>query len=136
EEDIRQVRALVHQVCEPAGMEGQRVYDLGLCASEAATNALKHGEGGRAAIAREEGRVRVRIEDNGAGIDPVSLPRATLMKGFSPRAWMGLGFTIMHELADKIYLHTGAQGTVVIQEMGIVQPEMAELPVALLNWDD
>jgi anti-sigma regulatory factor (Ser/Thr protein kinase) len=136
EGDIREVRRLVRDACEAAGMEEQRIYDLGLCASEAATNALKHGDGGRAAIARVEDRIRVRIEDNGCGIDPVALPRATLMKGFSTRASMGLGFTIMHELADKIYLHTGAGGTVVILEMGIRAPAMPELPLALLTWEE
>jgi anti-sigma regulatory factor (Ser/Thr protein kinase) len=136
EGDIRRVRGLVQDVGKSAGMQEQRIYDLGLCASEAATNALKHGEGGRAAITRAEERVRVLIEDNGGGIDPDALPRATLLKGFSTRASMGLGFTIMHELADKIYLHTGAGGTAVILEMGIEAPTIAELPLALLNWDD
>ena len=58
------------------------------------------------------------------------------MKGFSTRASMGLGFTIMHELADKIYLYTGAGGTTVIVEMSAAPPANAELPFALLNWDE
>jgi anti-sigma regulatory factor (Ser/Thr protein kinase) len=136
EGDIRHVRQMVQDVCEAAGMDGQRIYDLALCASEAATNALKHGEGGLAAIARKGETIRVRIEDCGAGIDPATLPKATLMKGFSTRASMGLGFTIMHELADKIYLSSAPCGTVVIIEMGVTQPELASLPIALLSWEE
>jgi len=136
EEDVRGVRELVHEVARQAGLDEQRTYDLGLCASEAATNALKHGEGGRAAVARCDDRVRVRVEDHGAGIDPIALPRATLMKGFSTRASMGLGFTIMHELADRIYLYTGESGTTIILEMSATAPARAEMPFALLDCDE
>lgn len=136
EEDIRQVRELVQEIGGAAGMEEQRIYDLGLCASEAATNALKHGEGGLAAITRVDETVRVRIEDGGAGIDPATLPKATLLKGYSTRASMGLGFTIMHELADKIYLFTAPSGTVVILEMAARASDLAGIPLALLNWEE
>ncbi len=136
EADVRRVREQIKMVAETGGMDEQRLYDLGLCASEAATNALKHGEGGWAEVACQEGRVRVRIQDDGGGIEPLTLPRATLMKGFSTRQSMGLGFTIMHELADKIYLSTSADGTALILEMAMKPAAIPELPVALLKWED
>jgi anti-sigma regulatory factor (Ser/Thr protein kinase) len=119
EEDIRGVREAVTDTGLGAGLPQDRVEDLCLCASEAATNALKHAGGGEAYVVATPTVVRVRVEDRGGGIDPFHLPRATLMKGYSTRASMGLGFTLMHELADRLYLNTSADGTTVILEMAL-----------------
>jgi anti-sigma regulatory factor (Ser/Thr protein kinase) len=137
EGDVRRVREILTEAAGRIGMEEQRVYDLCLAASEGATNALKHGGGGRVGVVETEGRLRVRIEDAGAGIDPFHLPCATLMKGYSTRQSMGLGFTLMNELTDKLYLHTAPSGTVIILEMGAHPDEHAGVPAALLsNWED
>jgi anti-sigma regulatory factor (Ser/Thr protein kinase) len=136
EGDIKAVRDLVRTIGERAGMTEGRVEDLCLCASEAATNALKHAGGGRAWLDHDECLVRIRVVDAGAGIDPLQLPRATLMRGYSTRASMGLGFTLMHELADRIYLHTGSQGTTLILEMSIRPVSEAERMLALMNLAD
>jgi anti-sigma regulatory factor (Ser/Thr protein kinase) len=134
EGDIKEVRDLVRHIGERAGMAEGRVEDLCLCASEAATNALKHAGGGRAWVDHDDTLVRLRVVDAGAGIDPLELPRATLMRGYSTRASMGLGFTLMHELADRLYLHTGPQGTTLILEMSIRPVSEAERMLALMNW--
>lgn len=114
---IRDVREAAKQVGLEAGMDEERAADLGLCASEAATNALLHGRGGSAVVEHRGGCVRIRVADQGKGIDPDDLPRATLLKGWSSQASMGLGFTVINETADRIYLYTGADGTVIIIEM-------------------
>jgi anti-sigma regulatory factor (Ser/Thr protein kinase) len=81
-------------------MPGDRVHDLCLCASEAATNALKHAGGGEACVATFPTGVRVRVRDQGGGIDHFHLPRATLMRGYSTRASMsGEGTTLIVEMA-------------------------------------
>jgi anti-sigma regulatory factor (Ser/Thr protein kinase) len=122
EEDIRRVREAVHRRGLTVGMQEQRAADLVLCASEAATNALLHGGGGGAVVEARDGRVRVRVTDHGHGISAEDLPRATLLKGWSTRASMGLGFTIINETADRVFLHTGPEGTTLIVEMA-VEPE-------------
>lgn len=136
EGDIKAVRDLIQQIGQRAGMTGGRIEDLCLCASEAATNALKHAGSGRVWLDYDETLVRVRVMDAGTGIDPLQLPRATLMRGYSTRASMGLGFTLMHELADRIYLHTGPQGTTLILEMSIRPVSEAERMLALLTLGD
>jgi len=120
ERDIPRLREQVRSVAIAAGMAAERAGELELCVSEAATNALMHGGGGAAFLAEREGRVRVRITDRGAGIHPDDLPRATLMRGWSRGASLGMGFTLISETADRLYLHTDADGTTVILEMAVV----------------
>ena len=117
-------------------MEAPRLDDMGLCASEAATNALVHGRGGVASVGSEQGRLRVRVTDQGAGIDPEDLSRAVLQDGWSKKSTMGLGFTLIHKTADRLLLHTSPAGTTVIIEMA-VEPQV-NLPQGCnpLLWGD
>jgi len=121
ESDVRRVRQAVSEAGLSVGLPDERVQDLCLCASEAATNALKHAGSGEASLTVTPSAIRVRVEDRGSGIDPFHLPRATLMKGYSTRASLGLGFTLMHELADHLYLTTNGDGTTLILEV-VLQP--------------
>lgn len=130
-EDVPPWRDRVRAAGEAAGMSLERARDLELCAAEAATNALKHGAGGRATVAARGESVRVRVADSGGGIDPQSLPRATLMPGASTKASAGLGYTLMMEFADRVYLSTGKEGTDLIIEMCVEPP--LNLPV---GWAD
>lgn len=118
-EDVRALRDQVRSAGQEAGMEAPRLDDMGLCASEAATNALVHGRGGVASVGSADGRLRVRVSDQGAGIDPEDLSRAVLQDGWSKKATMGLGFTLIHKTADRLLLHTGPTGTTVIIEMAV-----------------
>jgi anti-sigma regulatory factor (Ser/Thr protein kinase) len=136
ERDIRGVREVVSWTGQAAGLPRDRLEDLCLCASEAATNALKHAGGGEAHVILTPTAVRVRIEDRGGGIDTFQLPHATLMKGFSTRASMGLGFTLMHELADRLYLTTSRQGTTLIMEMALQPASEVEQILARLSLGD
>jgi GAF domain-containing protein/anti-sigma regulatory factor (Ser/Thr protein kinase) len=121
-EDVKRCRELVQERASAAGMEGERVSDLCLCASEAATNALKHAGGGWMCLSERNGVFRVRVSDLGRGIDSVHLPHATLMRGYSTQRSMGLGFTLMHEMTDRLCLASDAGGTTLILEMA-VHPE-------------
>ncbi|HEU4751862.1 MAG TPA: ATP-binding protein [Armatimonadota bacterium] len=120
-EDIPPARQRVREAALAAGMDMDRARDFELCAAEAATNALLHGKGGFAVVACEEGRLRFRVVDCGGGISLDDLPGATLQPGWSKRRSMGLGFTLINETADRVYLYTGGDGTTLIIEMA-VQP--------------
>jgi anti-sigma regulatory factor (Ser/Thr protein kinase) len=133
ESDVRRVRQAVTEAGSSVGLPDDRVQDLCLCASEAATNALKHAGSGEAAVTVTPSSVCVRVEDRGGGIDPFHLPRATLMKGYSTGASMGLGFTLMHELADHLYLTTSADGTTLIVEVALQPVSELDLILARLN---
>jgi hypothetical protein len=58
------------------------------------------------------------------------------MKGYSTRASMGLGFTLMHELADHLYLTTNNDGTTLIVEMARHPASEVEQMLARLNLAD
>lgn len=133
---IREVREAAKQAGLAAGMDQERAADMGLCASEAATNALLHGRGGSAVVEQRGGCVRIRVSDQGHGIDPEDLPRATLLKGWSSQASMGLGFTVINETADRIFLYTGADGTVIIIEMSAQATGDLLSNINPLLWED
>ena len=52
----------------------------------------------------------------GPGIDFRTLPKATLVAGFSTAATLGMGFTIMLQLCDRVLISTHPGRTVVVLE--------------------
>jgi anti-sigma regulatory factor (Ser/Thr protein kinase) len=134
--DIGSVREAVRNAAHEAGLSEERSADFTLSVCEAATNALLHGKGGQAVVAYDKEHLRFRIQDNGEGIHPDDIPSATLVKGWSKRASLGLGFTIINEMADRVYMSTGSQGTSLILEMDIVAPAIYGLGADAARWAD
>ncbi len=79
------------------------------------------------------GLFRVRVSDTGHGIDALQLPHATLMRGYSTRSSMGLGFTLMHEMSDRLCLATDSAGTTLILEMAVNPESEIDRTLAMLN---
>lgn len=96
-----------------------RMHDLVLCISEGATNVVRHGQGGSMSLGTVDGRAVAYFADHGPGIDPESLPKATLMRGFSTKVSMGFGFSVLLQLLDGIVLHSGKDGTHLILELSL-----------------
>jgi anti-sigma regulatory factor (Ser/Thr protein kinase) len=122
EADVPPFRDAAREAGLQAGMTPLRAGDLEVCAAEAASNALKHGEGGHGVVETRGDTVRVRVADEGAGIDAKDLPQVTLAAGVSSKDSAGLGYTLMVDLADKVYLHSGPGGTDLIVEMQVEAP--------------
>lgn len=87
-----------------------------LAANEGLTNALKHGGGGEYSVRRTEAALQVVITDHGPGIDFHTLPRATLIAGYSTKASLGIGFTIMFDAAERVLLATQPGSTTLVLE--------------------
>jgi anti-sigma regulatory factor (Ser/Thr protein kinase) len=87
--------------------------------AEAATNALKHAGSGSCQLFRRGGTVQVAVSDTGPGIDFRLLPKATLLPGFSSAQSLGMGFTIMLDLSDRILLATAPGRTRVVLEFAV-----------------
>ena len=86
-------------------------------------NAVVHAGGGEARIFHDGGRtIQVWLEDHGSGISEERLHLATLERGFTTAGSWGHGFWMMLKLADRVWLHTGQDGTTVVLEQERERP--------------
>ena len=89
---------------------------------EALVNALNHAGGGTYQVFSADGRLQVAIRDAGPGIDFRTLPRATLVSGFSTGSSLGMGFTIMLQSCARVLLSTRPGRTTVVLEFSATRP--------------
>lgn len=122
------MRQAIVELAERVGMDRDLATDLVLAAGEAATNTIKHAVKGRAEIRVTADRLAVDIRDEGPGIRPKDLPRVLFQAGYSTKISLGMGYTLMLELADCIWLATGPQGTHLRLEKLFVPPAPRDDP--------
>jgi anti-sigma regulatory factor (Ser/Thr protein kinase) len=115
--DATLLRQELQRLVAKSAMDAERTVDLLTGATEAATNAIKHGNGGEARIWIMESCISVLIKDEGEGIAPTHLARATLEKGYSTRISLGMGFHLMLETCDRLLLSTGENGTAILMSI-------------------
>lgn len=120
--DAAPARRRLREFCAAKGLQGDRLESFIVGVGEALTNAVKHGVRGHVRAGIEDGAIWVAVVDSGRGIDSVILPHVTLMRGFSTKQSLGLGYSIMLEVADRIMLSTGGRGTVVVLFKSITEP--------------
>lgn len=116
---LGEARACLREVlCGVSGRE-----DMVLAFSEGVTNMLKHAGGGRYQIHKDARRVQIVLSDHGRGIDFRDLPKATLLPGFSTKQSLGMGFSIMMELTDRMLLCSDGDGTTLVLEKDLEPAE-------------
>jgi PAS domain S-box-containing protein len=133
EESYRTIRECLIETSTRAGMDEARAQDLVLAAGEAITNAIKHGREPRASVYSDSERVTLRACDKGPGIRAEDIPSSLFRRGFSTRVSLGMGYTIMLELADRLWLSTGPEGTLLQIEKRVHPEETSEEPP--LVWE-
>jgi anti-sigma regulatory factor (Ser/Thr protein kinase) len=116
---VRELRQKLEALLVELGASAAVVSDLQLAISEAGTNAFVHGGGGHCWIRLQDDRLIVRITDCGPGIAPSCVEQAVFVPGFSTADSCGMGYTLMLELTDRVWLATGTHGTVVQLEKRI-----------------
>ena len=94
---------------------------------EALVNAINHAGGGTYQLFIRDGRLQVLVRDDGPGIDFRTLPKATLVRGFSTASSLGMGFTIMLQGCARVLLSTRPGRTSVVLEFA---PDEAAAEVA------
>jgi anti-sigma regulatory factor (Ser/Thr protein kinase) len=119
-----EVRRTLCELAEDAEMDPDRAADMVLAAGEAASNAMKHGHQPRVEIRRTAERLIARVSDEGPGIRPRDLPKVLFQAGFSTKISLGMGYTLMLELADCVWLATGPSGTIIQVEKLIREPSV------------
>jgi len=112
--DIHHGRQDIVEFCSARGLVGERLKAFIIGVGEAANNALKHGKEGTVYAGVSDDSVWVGISDKGNGIESIILPQAVLMRGFSTKPSLGLGYSIMLDVSDQIYLYTSLKGTTII----------------------
>jgi anti-sigma regulatory factor (Ser/Thr protein kinase) len=114
ETDLRQVRSLVADHADRAGLPDDRARGLVLAASEIAANTLRHcGGAGTVHIWHTETEVLCQIQDRGWITDPLA--------GRTRRAAdsRGHGLWVVNQMCDLAELRTGRDGTTVRLHMRI-----------------
>lgn len=129
--DASNLRHALNRIGQDCGMDRDRIDDLCTATTEAATNAVKHGNGGKATVWVVGESVTVQVADSGTGIAPAHLARATLEQGFSTRVSLGMGFHLMLQSTDTLALCTDDQGTVLfLQVSNKTRPTVQESVLA------
>lgn len=129
--DASNLRHALNRIGQDCGMDRDRIDDLCTATTEAATNAVKHGNGGKATVWVVGESVTVQVADSGTGIAPAHLARATLEQGFSTRVSLGMGFHLMLQSTDTLALCTDDQGTVLfLQVSNKTRPTIQESVLA------
>lgn len=111
---LTEARQRITDFSRQHGVAGVELDTFTIAVGEAMTNSIKHASEGEVCAGTDEGSVWVAVSDRGPGIDSLILPRAVLLAGFSTKPSLGLGYTIMLDVADRILLKTSETGTTVM----------------------
>ncbi|HOQ29517.1 MAG TPA: ATP-binding protein, partial [Armatimonadota bacterium] len=122
-EGYRSLRKRLRDVALDAGMDPEDAEDLVLGVGEAVINAVKHGREGRAEIYTAPGCIIARVSDRGEGIRAEQIPATILLPGYSTQISLGMGFTIMLQVMDRVWLATGPEGTTIQLERSLLAQE-------------
>ncbi len=118
-QDIPKCRKWIEELCHSLNLSNKLKFNLLLCTSEITTNVLKHANEGVMEVYIEEDVLRIIVKDNGNGIELSDIPRSTLLAGYSSKASLGHGFSLVLKLIDKLILSTSSKGTTIILEQKI-----------------
>ena len=112
--ELSHFRRQAQAYCASRGLDGDPLAFFVIGVGEAMTNALKHASGGQLFRGSKDDQLWVGVSDTGMGIATLTLPQATLLRGYSTKTSMGMGYSIMLEVADRVMLSTGPEGTTVV----------------------
>ncbi|MEN6357445.1 MAG: PAS domain S-box protein [Armatimonadota bacterium] len=128
--DVSNARHEVERIIRSYGLNEDSLHPLIVAVGEVITNAFKHASYGRVYVGRTDNEIWVMVADNGPGIESLVLPSAVLRRGFSTKPSLGMGYSIMLEVCDRIMLKTGPDGTTVVLIKNFVEraPELSKIP--------
>jgi serine/threonine-protein kinase RsbW len=112
------VRDVTRRMAEVSGFDVSAAEQLALAVDEAATNVIEHAYGGahdraielRFSDAGEE--LQIDVVDDGATVDPRSVPTVDLERYASERRTGGLGMHLMGRIMDSVTFRRAARRNV------------------------
>jgi anti-sigma regulatory factor (Ser/Thr protein kinase) len=114
---LSRARQTVALALDKYGLDPETSRRMQLCVSEATTNMLLHGGGGGTMALRVlDDHLRVIIADRGPGlsfINWIEPPDGRI------QASMGYGYKIILDTLERVYMHTGSEGTTLILDQTI-----------------
>jgi len=113
--NLSEVRALAEKEARSAGLPEDRVVDFVIAVSELAANTVRHARSaGSMDIWQENGEVVCEIRDAGVITDPRagSAPPPADANG-------GHGLWLVHQVCDRVELHSDHNGTVIRLHMSL-----------------
>ena len=134
-DDMVEARKAAKIICGNAGISERSMDEFIIATGEAITNAIKHGTDARMYAGTGDGTVWVGVTDNGTGIDSLILPKAILRRGFSTKPSLGLGYSIMLEVADQLLLSTDSTGTRVVLVKNIKDKPPMPIGIIVDTWE-
>jgi PAS domain S-box-containing protein len=124
--DVRDLSRIRSDAADAAGnscMDESRIGKFQVCVGEATTNAIKHAEWAIASLHSKPDSLIFVVADNGPGIEAATMPDVALTPGFSTVGTLGMGYKVILSFADKVYLATSSDGTILAFEMKLLIPE-------------
>lgn len=107
--NLSEVRALAEKYARMAGLRDSRVVDFVIAVSEVAANTVRHAQSpGTMEIWHDAEEIVCEIRDNGVITDP-SVGRHPPPAG----AHGGHGLWLVHQVCDRVELHSDETGTTV-----------------------
>jgi anti-sigma regulatory factor (Ser/Thr protein kinase) len=113
--NLSEVRALAEKQARMAGLPDDRVVDFVIAVSEVAGNTVRHAQSpGSMEIWSDGDEIVCEIRDAGVIADPLagSSPPPPDSNG-------GHGLWLVHQVCDRVDLHSGNDGTVIRMRMSI-----------------
>lgn len=112
-------RNTVAAFCLPLRPSVSEINDVKTAVSEAVTNCIVHGYGGRGGeitiVAKMDGeKVHVSVADNGCGIEDVARAREPFFTTLAEEERSGMGFTIIETFMEDVSVYSEkGKGTIV-----------------------
>ncbi len=128
--ELREARRLTCEWSRSQGLSEKAARDFEIAIGEATTNVLKHASGGELFGGRDSGTIWIAVVDHGEGIDTFAIPRVAFQNGYTTKSTVGLGYTLILAVCDRVKLASGPGGTTVIMEKLLdPAPESGNIPV-------
>lgn len=114
--NLSEVRALAEKEARAAGLAEDRVVDFVIAVSEITANTVRHARSpGSMEIWQDRGEIVCEIRDNGVIMNPQLAGSQPPPFGSSG----GHGLWLVHQVCDRVELHSDDQGTVIRLHMSL-----------------
>ena len=117
-DELPTVDLAVERIAGEMGFEESARADLGICVTEAASNAIVHGHHSQVALTVEirferfKDRLKVEVRDHGSGFDPHGVPDPTLPENLLKIS--GRGLHLIRALMDEVTVSRLSDGMQVV----------------------